>query len=133
MAKLFLFIAALNGLIAVALGALGAHALKPRLDEAALQTLQTGLHYHGLHALALLAVASLALHWPGNRWLLGSGSLFTLGMLLFCGSLYLLAITTLRQIGPLPVGLLTPLGGLCFITGWLLLAAAAWQSGNPPH
>ena len=131
MAKLFVIIASLNGLVAVAIGAIGAHALKQRLPSEALQTLQTAVHYHMFHTLALLAIAILALHWHSNRWLAGSGLLFALGIMLFCGSLYLLATTAIRQIGPLPIGLLTPLGGLCLLSAWLTLAIAAWENGSP--
>ena len=119
MAKVYLMVGAVYGFLAVALGAFGAHALRGRLDERLYQAFQTGIHYHALHALALLAVGLLALHRPSS--LLGwSGGLFAVGVLLFSGSLYLLAITGLRTLG-----MVTPFGGLCLMAGWLCLALAA--------
>ena len=108
----------------MALGAFGAHALKARLAPDLLAVYHTSVQYHFWHSLALLAVA---LAWPqlplGGVWLRSAGWLFVVGLLLFCGSLYALALGAPRQ-----VGMVTPLGGLCFILGWLALAGAALRA-----
>ena len=127
MAKSFLILASVLGLTATGMGALTAHALRERLPDASLRTLETAVHYQFWHALALLAVATLLLHWPGSRLLHAAGLLFGIGVILFCGSLYLLGMTELRHIGPLPIGPVTPLGGLCLIAGWAALGTGAWK------
>lgn len=110
--------------LAVILGAFGAHALKARLTPDQLQTFETGVRYQMYHALALFVCA-----WLIDRGLPGAsaaGGLFLAGILLFSGSLYLLATRELtglnswRWLGPV-----TPLGGLCFIAGWITLAVSA--------
>jgi len=121
MAKTYLLIAALNGFIAVALGAFGAHGLKQRLSADMLAVYQTGVQYHFYHTFALLAVALLLLHLPLNNSLRWSGILFAVGIVIFSGSLYVLSITGIRWLGAI-----TPLGGVAFLAGWLLLARAAW-------
>lgn len=122
MAKLFLTLGSLAGLLAVAFGAFGAHALRARLDSTAQGVFETAVQYHFWHALALLAVGLLALQQPGSGLLRSSGWLFCLGILIFSGSLYALAITGSKWLGAV-----TPLGGLAFIAGWGCLAAAAWK------
>ena len=119
MSHTFLFLAALNGAVAVALGAFGAHALKLRLSADMLAVWQTAVQYHFIHLLALLVVALLARELPDKAHLslTISGVGFVLGMLLFCGSLYGLALGGPRWLGPI-----TPLGGLTFIIAWLALA-----------
>ena len=119
MSRLFLLIGALNGFLAVALGAFGAHALRTKIAPDLYTVFQTAAEYHSIHALALLALGILALHHP-SRTLLWSGWLITAGIVLFCGSLYLLAWTGSRTLG-----ILTPFGGGAFLLGWLGLAAAA--------
>lgn len=111
---MWITISALAGASAVTLGAFGAHALKARLEPAALVTWNTGVTYHLVHALALLAL-SLFAHATG-RSVAVPGWLFVAGIVLFSGSLYLLAAAGWRWLGPV-----TPLGGLCFIAGWLSL------------
>ncbi|MDZ7783403.1 MAG: DUF423 domain-containing protein [Halioglobus sp.] len=122
MAKLFLSLAALNGMLAVVFGAFAAHALKEKLDPYALGIFQTAVQYHFYHSLALLAVALLALQVPQTTLLRSSGWLFLLGMIIFCGSLYLLGLTGVRWLGAI-----TPLGGLAFVAGWACLLAAGWK------
>lgn len=119
MVRLFIFCAALFGFTGVALGAFAAHGLKARLSVEHLAVFQTGAQYQMLHALALLGVGLLALQAPG-RLLLAAGSLFILGILLFSGSLYLLTLLGIPRLG-----MITPLGGLAFLGGWLCLALAA--------
>jgi uncharacterized membrane protein YgdD (TMEM256/DUF423 family) len=122
MAKLFITLASLSGMLAVAFGAFGAHALRGRLDEQALGVYQTAVQYHFYHSLALLALGLISLVQPENVLLRSSGWLFTIGILLFSGSLYLLAASGVRWLGAV-----TPLGGLAFIAGWACLAAAVWK------
>jgi uncharacterized membrane protein YgdD (TMEM256/DUF423 family) len=83
----------------------------------------TAVQYHFWHALALLGVALASTHLPDSLWLRSAGWLFVAGLLLFCGSLYALAFGAPRQ-----SGLITPLGGLCFILAWLAFAGAALRS-----
>ncbi len=122
----WLFVGALNGFLAVAAGAFGAHALKARLGADLLAVFETGARYHMYHALALVAVGLLAALRPGSAGLLnGAGWAFLVGVLLFSGSLYALALTGVRGLGAI-----TPLGGLAFLTGWALLALAALRSAS---
>lgn len=121
--KLFLVIATANGLIAVVLGAFGAHALKSRLDTTLLGVWQTAVQYHFIHLLALVAVAMLLRESPRNLALSASASSFTAGIALFCGSLYLFALGGPRWLGPI-----TPLGGVFFIVGWASLLVYAVRS-----
>ncbi len=122
MAKVFITLASLSGMLAVVLGAFGAHALKGRLDDYALGVFQTAVQYHFYHSFALLAVGILALSQPQTALLKSSGWLFLFGILVFSGSLYLLSITGVRWLGAV-----TPLGGLAFIAGWACLAATGWK------
>lgn len=120
MIRPFLVLAAFFGLTGVALGAFAAHGLKSQLSADYLAVFQTGVHYQLIHALALIGVALLALHAP-NRLLTVAGVLFVLGVLLFSGSLYLLTLTGLK------VGIVTPIGGVAFMGGWLCLLLAGWK------
>jgi uncharacterized membrane protein YgdD (TMEM256/DUF423 family) len=120
-ARLFATAGALLAFLAVGAGAFGAHALRSRLSADALATFEVGVRYHLAHALALLAVAWAATQWPGRAVDL-SGWSFIAGIVLFSGSLYLLALTGQRALGAI-----TPLGGVCFLFGWLALAWAAWR------
>jgi uncharacterized membrane protein YgdD (TMEM256/DUF423 family) len=119
---LFLTLGALSGLLAVGLGAFGAHALRARLDDYGRGVYETAVQYHFYHALALLAVGLLALQQPSATLLKSGGWLFLLGTVLFSGSLYALAVSGVKWLGAV-----TPLGGLAFIAGWACLAAAAWK------
>jgi len=123
MAKLFLILGSLNAMLAVILGAFGAHGLRGRLSEAMLNVYQTGVQYHFYHALGLIMVGMIAWHLPGSTWLKWSGGMMFAGIVIFSGSLYLLSLTQLRWLG-----MITPLGGLAFILSWLLLAAAVFNS-----
>ena len=124
MDRLFITLAALSGFLAVGFGAFGAHALRARLTDEALQVFQTGVSYQMYHALALLAVGIVLARFStdGSVWLSASGWLFVAGSLLFSGSLYLLALT-----GTTWLGAITPLGGLAFLAGWLVLAVGMWR------
>ena len=122
MAKLFITLASVSGMLAVMLGAFGAHALKNSLDNYALGVFETAVQYHFYHSLALLAVGILALLHPQAALLKSSGWLFVIGILIFSGSLYLLSITGMRWLGAV-----TPLGGLAFMGGWACLAVTGWK------
>lgn len=122
MAKLFITLAALSGMLAVAFGAFGAHALKGRLDDYALGVFHTAVQYHFYHSFALLAVGLLAVSQPQTVLLKTSGWMFFLGIVIFSGSLYLLSISGIRWLGAV-----TPLGGLAFLAGWACLAATGWK------
>jgi uncharacterized membrane protein YgdD (TMEM256/DUF423 family) len=108
--------------LAVALGAFGAHGLKSLLPPEALSVYHTGNQYHFYHGLGLLAVALAGGVLPPTRLLRWSGAFMLTGLLLFSGSLYVLALTGLRW-----VGAVTPFGGVAFLVAWALLAAAAWR------
>jgi len=122
MTNIFLPLGALAGLLAVTFGAFGAHALRNRLDDYAMGVFETAVQYHFYHALALIAVGVLALHQPQTILLRSSGWLFFTGLILFSGSLYLLAFTGTRWLGAV-----TPVGGLAFIAGWACLAIVGWK------
>lgn len=118
----FLFLAALSGVLAVGLGAFGAHGLKGRVSADLLAVYQTGVLYHLVHTLALLGVAILLYQIPASTLIKVGGWAFLVGILLFSGSLYLMTFTGARWLGAV-----TPLGGVGFIVGWLMLALAAWR------
>lgn len=115
MIKLMAFFGALFGTFGVIMGAFGAHALKDKLPQAALNAYEVGVRYQLFHALALFAVAWFYTQFPHTLVTI-SGWLFIAGTFLFSGSLYLLAITGLRFFGPI-----TPIGGALLVLGWLLL------------
>ena len=122
MAKLFITLASLSGMLAVLFGAFGAHALKNSLDEYSLGVFETAVQYQLYHSLALLLVGVLALLQPQATMLKSSGWLFVFGILVFSGSLYVLSLSGIRWLGAI-----TPLGGVAFILGWACLAASAWK------
>ena len=115
-ARLLVILAAVAGFTGVALGAFGAHALKNRLTEDLLAVWQTAVQYHLVHALALLACGVLARQGLQSSALQWAAVGFVTGIILFSGSLYLLALS-----GQKWLGMITPLGGLAFLVGWLAL------------
>jgi uncharacterized membrane protein YgdD (TMEM256/DUF423 family) len=122
MSRVFLVLAALSGFIAVAAGAFGAHALKARVSPDLLAVFETALRYQMFHVVGLIAVAWLLYRSPSAA-ALASGWCFVAGTVLFSGSLYALALTGTRWLGAI-----TPVGGVLFLAGWLLLAWAAWRA-----
>lgn len=134
MHKAFFRLAAILGALAVILGAFGAHALKKVAPEQAVAVFETGVKYQFYHVFALLATALAWKEYP-NKWLQYAGSVFVLGIILFCGSLYVLTAfaVSAQSSGNMPVlakviGPVTPIGGLFLIAGWLLLAKGATGS-----
>ncbi|MBN2785897.1 MAG: DUF423 domain-containing protein [Pontiellaceae bacterium] len=121
-AKLFLTIGSFSGALSVILGAFGAHGLKEKLSEKMLANWMTGVEYQFYHTLALLLLGLLALHLPA-RAIGGAGWAFTIGITLFSGSLYVMALTGITKLG-----MITPIGGLAFIVGWVLLAVSVIKS-----
>lgn len=124
----FLRWGAILAFLGVALGAFGAHVLQEQMGMSAryLEVWRTGVQYHLIHAVALLFVALLADRLPNAAMIRRVGWLFVAGIVIFGGSLYALALTSLLPSGPVRVlGAVTPLGGVCFLVGWALLAVAA--------
>ena len=115
----WLSVAAVNGFLAVAFGAFAAHGLSTRINAHALQIFETGARYHMYHALAL-GLAAMAMRGAAASSANLSAWFFLIGIVLFSGSLYLLALTGIRTFG-----IVTPFGGLSFLIGWALLAWAA--------
>lgn len=115
--------AALLLALAVIFGAFGAHALKERMTTDMMQVYETGVKYHFYHALGLLLVGVLAIQMPSTliNW---SAICLIAGIVIFSGSLYVLAITGIKWLGAI-----TPIGGLSFIAGWVLLALGVWKKG----
>lgn len=123
MLRTFLMLAAFFGFTGVALGAFAAHGLKNRLTPEYLAIFHTGVLYQLIHTLAIFGVAILATQIQG-RLVTYAGVAFTLGILLFSGSLYLLTLTGISKLG-----IITPIGGLCFLIGWFILGWMAWRLG----
>jgi len=122
MSRRFIALGALLALLAVAIGAFGAHALKPLLTPEAKIWYQTGVTYHMFHALGLILIGLLAQLQPQAKLKLAGYSLLV-GVVLFSGSLYLMAITQIRWLGAI-----TPLGGLAFLVGWGSLFWSQWRT-----
>ena len=123
-AKTFLILGSANALIAVLLGAFGAHGLKTRLEENMMAVYQTGVQYHFYHALGLLAIGIIAFHLPQSTFLKWSGWTMFAGITLFSGSLYILALTNIKWLGAI-----TPLGGTAFVVSWSFLIVTLLKSG----
>ncbi len=122
-AKLFLALGAVLGACGVALGAFGAHALKARLAADQLALWNTATQYLFWHALGVLVVGLACVQLPDSNWLRAAGALLAAGILLFSGSLYLLAFGAPRVLGAV-----TPIGGLAFLAGWAALAIGALRA-----
>lgn len=108
--------------LAVALGAFGAHGLRARVSADMLAVWQTAVRYHAWHGLALVVVGLLLTREPAARGLVPAAACFGVGIVLFSGSLYALVLVQAHGLGAL-----TPLGGVAFIAGWLVLAWSAWR------
>ncbi len=123
MSQFFIVVGAVFAGLAVMIGAFGAHALSPLLAERGAAIWNTAVQYQMFHALALIAVGILLRLLNSKKCLLYAGFAFLVGTLLFSGSLYAIALLTVNNLG-----LVTPIGGLFFIVGWLLLVSAAMAS-----
>jgi uncharacterized membrane protein YgdD (TMEM256/DUF423 family) len=120
MKSVFLFLASLSALTGVGLGAFGAHGLKNVLSPELLTVYQTGVTYQMWHALGLMGIALVQQQSPESKLINWAGWLMFIGIIVFSGSLYLLAILDLKWIG-----ILTPIGGVSFIMAWVLIAIFA--------
>lgn len=121
----WILLAAVNGFLAVAAGAFGAHGLKEVLTADRLDVFEVAARYQMYHALAILLTASLSMRMPAAslNW---ACILFQLGIVLFSGSLYALSITGVSELG-----IITPFGGLALLAGWAALAIAAYRTARP--
>lgn len=125
---IFIFMAGLLGAISVALGAFAAHGLQGHISASSLEVFKTAVHYQFIHVLALLGVGIWLTVAPppvATTILYAAGVAWIIGIVLFSGSLYGLSLAGWRWLGPV-----TPLGGLSFIIGWVLLAVAAWRMAS---
>ena len=123
MAKTFLFYAGSSAALAVLLGAFGAHGLKAKLAPDMMAVYQTAVQYHMWHALGLAVVGLALVNWPSLVLLRLAGWLMLAGMIVFSGSLYLLAVTNVKMLGTI-----TPIGGLLLIAAWLVFAWAMYKA-----
>ena len=121
MDRLFALIGAFMALLAVALGAFGAHGLRARVSPEDLAIFETGVRYQMYHALALFAVAWAASRWPGTV-IHAAGWMFLVGVLIFSGTLYVLVLSGYRWLGAI-----TPVGGVALVVGWAFLAWGIFQ------
>ncbi|WP_419886203.1 DUF423 domain-containing protein [Paenibacillus sp. B-A-8] len=113
---------ALLAMLAVGIGAFGAHLLKSRITEDYMKVYETGVQYHMIHALGVILIALIVGQWGESTRLRWAGRLLIAGTILFSGSLYVLSISGIKVLGAI-----TPLGGVCFIIGWLFLALEAFS------
>lgn len=118
----FLLLGALSALIGVGMGAFGAHGLKAVISPEMLAVYQTGVTYQMYHALGLIGVALIQRQAPDSKLLHWAGWLMFAGIVLFSGSLYALALLNHTWLG-----MVTPFGGVCFLTAWLLITLFAAQ------
>ena len=123
MSKTFLMIGTINAFVCIALGAFGAHGLKQILSSDMLTVYHTGVQYHFYHAFGLLVTGFLLMHCPNSRLIPIAGWLMLLGIILFSFSLYALSISGIRGLG-----IITPFGGVAFLSAWLLLTYAIWKT-----
>jgi uncharacterized membrane protein YgdD (TMEM256/DUF423 family) len=122
MERLFFTLGAISAFLAVATGAFGAHGLKARLSADLLNTFEIAVRYHFYHSLALFVTAWACTRWP-NTVTSAAGWLFVIGLIIFSGSLYALALSGVRWLGAI-----TPIGGLAFLAGWFCLMWGAWRA-----
>ncbi len=121
MPKTFILLGSLFAFLAVGLGAFAAHGLKDKLTPDLFSIFEVGVRYHLYHALAIFVVAWLAVQYPGANPA-PAGWLFLAGIILFSGSLYAMSLTGARWLG-----MITPVGGICFLAGWGWIGWAIWR------
>ncbi len=122
----FIVWGSLLAFLGVALGAFGAHGLKDQISEDMLAVYNTGVHYHLVHALGLVLLGLAADRLADRKRVNAAGWCLLIGVILFSGSLYLLAVTGIKWLGAI-----TPLGGVAFLVGWAMLGLAAWKEPRP--
>lgn len=123
--RVLLCVGACSGALSVILGAFAAHGLKSQLSPYLMGVFETGVHYQFIHTLAMLCcgvLLCLPLSPAAQKYFYRAGICFIIGIFCFSGSLYALALTGVKWLGPI-----TPFGGLCFIIGWIMLAIAAFN------
>jgi uncharacterized membrane protein YgdD (TMEM256/DUF423 family) len=130
MNKSFLSVAALLGALSVVLGAFAAHKLKQMTSPDTVAVFETGVRYQFYHVFALLMVALLSERFS-NKWMFRAGNCFITGIILFSGSLYLLtALKIAESVHGQLAGVITPVGGLFFIAGWIFLWLGVSQKAS---
>lgn len=125
MQRRWMMLGAVMTMLSVAIGAFGAHMLKDTIGPAAIATYETGVQYHMIHALGLLIIGLTAGQLGASTKLKWAARLLFIGIIVFSGSLYVLSISGIKILGAI-----TPIGGVAFIAGWLLLALDVWQRGK---
>jgi uncharacterized membrane protein YgdD (TMEM256/DUF423 family) len=123
MPRTFFMLGTINAFLCVAFGAFGAHGLKQRLSVDMLAVYQTGVQYHFYHALGLIVVGLVLFQLPKSKPVVLSGWLMLTGIVLFSVSLYALSLTGIRGLG-----MITPFGGVAFLSAWALLAYGVWTA-----
>ncbi|OKL37541.1 DUF423 domain-containing protein [Domibacillus mangrovi] len=118
--KLFIILGAINAFLAVGLGAFGAHGLEGKVEPKYLEIWKTAVQYQMFHAIGLIIIGFLMGQFPGSSALNWSGWLMFIGIILFSGSLFVLAVTAISKLGAI-----TPIGGLAFLIAWVLIIIAA--------
>ena len=118
--KVFFVLGCISAFLSVALGAFGAHGLEGRVSAKMLEVWKTGVTYQMFHAVGLFVVAFLLAKLPGSSLTTAAGWIMVAGTVLFSGSLYVLSVSGIKVLGAI-----TPLGGVAFLTAWVLLAIAA--------
>ncbi|MBR3118202.1 DUF423 domain-containing protein [Oceanobacillus profundus] len=121
--KLFLLLGAINGFLAVALGAFGAHGLEGKLSEKAIATWEKAVDYQMFHTMALFVTGLLLAKFPNVSSLAAAGWLFLIGIILFSGSLYIYSLTSVKTFA-----MITPIGGVAFLIGWVLIGIAVMRN-----
>ena len=123
--KMFIILGSINAFIGVGLGAFGAHGLKNKVTKEMLPVWETAVQYHLIHALALILIGILCQLMPEASLVSNAGWLFLGGIVLFSGSLYVMVLT-----GNKSLGIITPMGGVAFLLGWLSIAVDAFKLGS---
>ncbi|MEC0126842.1 DUF423 domain-containing protein [Paenibacillus pabuli] len=125
MQRKWMMVGAVLTMLSVAIGAFGAHMLKDQIGADAIAVYETGVQYHMIHAIALLIIGLTAGQLGPSAKLKWAARLLFVGIIIFSGSLYVLSISGNKMLGAI-----TPIGGVAFIVGWLLLAIDVWQRGK---
>ncbi|MDY0190095.1 MAG: DUF423 domain-containing protein [Desulfuromonas sp.] len=123
--KTFFVLGCVNAFISVSFGAFGAHMLRSKISDLMMITWEKGVDYQMYHALALIVVALCIKQWPDVRRVRTAGFLLLMGIVLFSGSLYALVLTQIKGLG-----MITPIGGITFLWGWILLAMCVRDFDN---